>query len=173
MQRPINDDLDRLAKYLGDELRSARKAREWNRKELRDQLILGGGDLCVQTLASYELGTRNIQVRRLVQIALTVNAAPQELFHRAFDRTFGDSGRANVEVQLSALAHTHHPHLSRLRQWADARHRQTGYDPAARIRLDTLAVQTMAAFSEVDPTELIAALRSLQSVPGRATPADR
>jgi transcriptional regulator with XRE-family HTH domain len=162
MQTPTDDDLERLAHHLGDELRSARKALGWTREELRDQLIAAGGDdLCLQTLATYELGTRNIYVKRLVQIALTMNVAPQKLFDRALVRTFGDFGRTHLEVKVSALAHTRDPRLGRLRPWAEVRHRQADYDPAALVQLDPPAIQTLADLSGLGPTELMAALTDL------------
>ena len=55
-------------------IRSLRKQRGWTRKELNRRLQ---SDISLQTLATYELGTRQCSVTRLVEIcvALGVPAA--------------------------------------------------------------------------------------------------
>jgi transcriptional regulator with XRE-family HTH domain len=163
MQTPTSDDLERLALHLGDELRTARRTRGWTREQLHDRLIVGGGDdLALQTLATYELGTRSIYVKRLVQVALALDVQPQGLFHRALVRTFGDYDLPHVDVDVYALARSDDPRLRPLRAWAEVRHRQADYNPVTLVRLDSPAIQTMADLAGVHPAGLIAALRDLQ-----------
>ncbi|MET8763077.1 helix-turn-helix transcriptional regulator [Lentzea sp. NPDC004782] len=162
MQSPTNDDLKRLAQHLGDELRIARKARGWTRDKLRDRLtIASGDDLSLQTLGTYEQGTRSISVKRFVQVTFALDATPQQLFQRALIRTFGDFDDVHVDVNLHALACSGDPRLRRLRTWAEVQHRQSDHNPVALVRLDPPAIQTMADLSGLGPADLIAALKEL------------
>ena len=59
-----------VARVLGDEIRQARKACGWTRKQLQAYLPTR---ISVQTLATYELGTRQCSVARLVELCDAMN----------------------------------------------------------------------------------------------------
>jgi hypothetical protein len=52
---------------LGDEIRRHRMARGWILNRLRQELSRVGSDLSLETLATYELGTRSMIVIRLAR----------------------------------------------------------------------------------------------------------
>ncbi|HEU5110532.1 MAG TPA: helix-turn-helix transcriptional regulator, partial [Micromonosporaceae bacterium] len=69
-------DVATYQRVLGDELRLLRKRRGWTRKDLNDRLRR---DISLQTLATYELGTRQISVIRLVEICHALDELPHDL----------------------------------------------------------------------------------------------
>ncbi|EWM13370.1 hypothetical protein KUTG_03674 [Kutzneria sp. 744] len=66
-------------RVLGDELRKLRKQRGWTRKVLQGKLQT---EVSLQTLATYELGTRQCSVVRLAEICLALEALPQGIAPR-------------------------------------------------------------------------------------------
>lgn len=58
-------DTDAYQRILGEELRKLRTERGWTRKELGEKLQSG---ISLQTLATYELGTRQCSVVRLAEL---------------------------------------------------------------------------------------------------------
>src|SRR3981081_3049844 len=61
--RGVLIDAETYQRILGDELRKLRRQRGWTRKELNQHLQ---SEISLQTLATYELGTRQCSVVRLV-----------------------------------------------------------------------------------------------------------
>ncbi|MGH3950246.1 MAG: helix-turn-helix domain-containing protein, partial [Pseudonocardiaceae bacterium] len=81
-------DVETYQRVLGDELRKARKRRGWTRKELNNNLQ---SDISLQTLATYELGTRQCSVVRLAEICTAMGEQPQEVLARVHTRVFGST----------------------------------------------------------------------------------
>jgi transcriptional regulator with XRE-family HTH domain len=159
MRPPTIGQRRQLRRALGDEIRTARKKRGWTRKDLHDAMCLNDEDeLSLQTLATYELGTRRISVERLVQICAALDEDPDELLARAFARTFKADQDSHVHIDLVALARSTDPRLQRLQQWAAVRSRQS---LAPVEELDHHAVAALARVAETTPHQLVHALRSL------------
>lgn len=167
MTMPTSDQLDRLARTLGNELRTARKQRGWTRKQMRAQLAAenadGGEDdeVSLQTLATYELGTRRISVERLVELCAALEQPPDQLLLRAITGAFGADHADRVTVDLPALARTADPRLVHLRRWAAIRVRQRPAALPPVEELDEHALAALAALAGTTSNELVYALREL------------
>ena len=119
----VHIDAASYQRVLGDELRRLRKQRGWTRKDLNDRLQ---SDISLQTLATYELGTRQCSVVR------TGRAVPRA--GRAAARTAGARARPGVQpvrraarlrVDLRQVVRDTQPELRPLRRWANGRLQQT------------------------------------------------
>lgn len=160
-----SDQLEQFARELGEELRAARKARGWTRKQLRDQMVrcCDGEELSLQTIATYELGTRRIAVERVVTMCAALGIPADELVGEALRRVFKNvpGPYETVEVDLAALARTQHPLLLALRQWATV---TLGQHDRRAVVVKRLAPSALAALARVAGTtrdDLAQALRSL------------
>lgn len=168
MRTPTSGQLDRFAQVLGHELRAARKQRGWTRKQMRAHLAdsadadnAENDEVSLQTLATYELGTRRISVQRLVELCAVLGQPPDQLLLRAITGAFGADTDDRVAVDLSTLARTADPRLVPLRRWAAVRVRQrpAGLPPVEE--LDGHALSALAALAGTTSNELAHALRDL------------
>lgn len=165
MRTPTSGQLDRFAQVLGHELRAARKQRGWTRKQMRAHLAESADaendEVSLQTLATYELGTRRISVQRLVELCAVLGQPPDQLLLRAITGAFGADTDDRVEVDLSTLARTADPRLTHLRRWAAVRVRQrpAGLPPVEE--LEGHALSALAALAGTTGNELAHALRDL------------
>ena len=143
-------------RILGDELRLLRRRRGWTRKDLQRQLASG---ISVQTLATYELGSRQCSVVRLAELCLVMDELPQHLIARVHQRVVVD-GPGHVRMNLRSLATLVEPHLVPLRRWAEDRLRQPG--ASEDVQLDLAALCRMAELCDLQSAELVAFLRDLR-----------
>ncbi|MFE0022663.1 helix-turn-helix transcriptional regulator [Amycolatopsis sp. NPDC059021] len=150
-------DAEDYQRILGDELRKLRRRRGWTRKELNQHLQ---SEISLQTLATYELGTRQCSVVRLVELCVAMDELPQDLLAKVHRRVFVEEpGR--VRIDLREVVSNARPELLPLRRWAEGRLRQTGENGAAEVALDLPALETMAELCQMPTVDLIAALRNL------------
>lgn len=156
-------DSDRYQRVLGEELRKLRRRRGWTRKELNQHLQ---SDISLQTLATYELGTRQCSVVRLVELCLAMDELPQDLLARVHRRVFTDEP-GKVRLDLVRIAADRTPALLPLRRWAEDRLRQPG--PIREAQLDRAAVDRMAELCGLPADELLGLLRGL-AAPGGLDP---
>ncbi|WP_026421333.1 helix-turn-helix domain-containing protein [Actinokineospora inagensis] len=140
-------------RVLGDEIRRLRKQRGWTRKELNGRLQ---SDISLQTLATYELGTRQCSVVRFVEICVALDTLPHDLIARVHDRVFADTPLGRVRVDLRAAAEDTRPQLLPLRRWAAEL--RTDHD---EVHLDLTALDRLAELCGMDTAELIAHIREL------------
>lgn len=148
-------DSHRYQQVLGDELRKVRKRRGWTRKELNRHLER---DISVQTLATYELGTRQCSVVRLAEICLALGEKPHDLLARVHARLFAGSPE-HVEIDLLKVVGDDRPELLPLRRWARDRLRWEGTSDNPLIHLDPAAVNRMAELCQLPAGELLGHLR--------------
>jgi transcriptional regulator with XRE-family HTH domain len=154
-------------RVLGDELRRLRKQRGWTRRDLNRRLQ---SDISLQTLATYELGTRQCSVVRLVEICLALDEVPHELMARVHQRVFSDSPVGRIRVDLRKVVRDAQPELLPLRRWAKGRLAElNGTQGQADVSLDISALERMAELCGLETVELIARLRT---VAGAAEPAE-
>ncbi|WP_020657397.1 helix-turn-helix domain-containing protein [Amycolatopsis benzoatilytica] len=119
-------DAEHYQRVLGDELRKLRRGRGWTRKELNAHLQ---SEISLQTLATYELGTRQCSVVRLVELCVAMDELPQDLLAKVHSRVFTEEpGR--VRVDLRRVVEEAGPELTPLRRWAEGRLRQLGVAPS-------------------------------------------
>jgi transcriptional regulator with XRE-family HTH domain len=147
-------------RILGEELRTARRALGWTRRDLQRRLH---GEVSLQTLATYELGSRACSVLRLVELCMAMDQAPHELLERAHRRACGETARGTVTVNLASLAAAPNPdeapELAPLRRWARGR---LAAAPAPRwITLDPPALEQLGVLCHTDATSVVAKLRDL------------
>ncbi|MQA61676.1 MAG: helix-turn-helix domain-containing protein [Actinophytocola sp.] len=142
---------------LGDELRKLRKRRGLTRKELNQSLQ---SEISLQTLATYELGTRQCSVVRLAEICLAMGEQPHEVLARVDKRVFaGASGE--VQINLDKIAGSTNQELLPLRRWAEDRLQAEGPAATRDIVLNMAAVERMAELCGLSANELLARLREL------------
>ncbi|GAB3587029.1 helix-turn-helix domain-containing protein [Amycolatopsis endophytica] len=151
-------DNDLYQRVLGEELRKLRRRRGWTRKELNQHLQ---SDISLQTLATYELGTRQCSVVRLVELCLAMDELPQDLLARVHRRVFADEP-GKIRLDLSRIVADDRAELLPLRRWAEDRLRHTG---APRdVRLDRAALSWMAQLCGLDVPGLLDRLRAISGV---------
>jgi transcriptional regulator with XRE-family HTH domain len=153
-------DAETYQRILGDELRKLRRERGWTRKELNQHLQ---SEISLQTLATYELGTRQCSVVRLVELCVAMDELPQDLLAKVHRRVFVDEpGR--VRVDLRKVIADDQPELQSLRKWAAGRLAQDTGSSAYEVQFDLPALERMAELCDIPTVDLIARLRRLAGV---------
>lgn len=155
-------DADAFQRVLGEELRKLRRQRGWTRKELNERLQ---SDISLQTLATYELGTRHCSVVRLVELCTALGEPPQDLLGRVHRRVFGDDP-GQIRVNLASVVADDSPGLSPLRRWAEDRLKRSS---SPEIQLDRSALERMAELCRMSTAQLLAKLAELSPGPGETT----
>ncbi|SDG22669.1 Helix-turn-helix domain-containing protein [Lentzea fradiae] len=145
-------------RVLGDEIRSLRKQRGWTRKELNKRLQT---EISLQTLATYELGTRQCSVVRLVEICHALDVPAHEVLARVHERFFGDAPAGHLTLSLAAVAVSENPRLLPLKRWAAGRLHALAPGASPEIHLDLPALENMAQLCQLPTVELIRTLRAL------------
>lgn len=148
-------------RVLGDELRRLRKERGWTRRDLNRRLQ---SDISLQTLATYELGTRQCSVVRLVEICLALGEVPHDLLARVHQRVFSDSPVGRIRVDLRQVARDAQPELLPLRRWAKGRLAEVNGQHPTEVNLDISALERLAELCNLETVELIARLRAIAGV---------
>lgn len=159
-----NGQIDTVAyqRVLGDEIRSLRKQRGWTRKELNKRLQT---EISLQTLATYELGTRQCSVVRLVEICAALDIPAHQVLARVHERMFGDVPAGHLTLNLIAIVADDRPELTPLRRWAKGRLHQLPLGHAPSVHLDLPALDYMAQLCQLSTVELIRTLRALGGSP--------
>ncbi|WP_020666346.1 helix-turn-helix domain-containing protein [Amycolatopsis nigrescens] len=145
-----------VLRVLGDELRRARGQRGWSRRQLQARLT---AKVSVQTLATYELGTRHCSVVRLMELCQALDVSAVELLARVQARV-ADAER--VRVDLTALVRHRGTELLPLRRWAEHRLARSPAGQPAVVYLDGGAIAGMARLCDTSPEGLLNVLRALE-----------
>lgn len=148
-------------RVLGDELRRLRKQRGWTRRDLNRRLQ---SDISLQTLATYELGTRQCSVVRLVEICIALDEVPHELLGRVHQRVFSDGPVGRIRLDLRRIVRDGQPELGPLRRWAEGKLAESAGHPPD-VSLDIAALERMAELCGVETLDLIGRLRQFTSTP--------
>ncbi|MPZ85469.1 MAG: helix-turn-helix domain-containing protein [Actinophytocola sp.] len=152
MTTAVDHRAEMIQRVLGDELRNERKGLGWTRRDLAAAL---GQDISLQTLATYELGTRQCGVVRLWELTEALKTSLPELWSRVMDR-IGDEGQVSgLTIDLQAAAKTTLAKLGPLARWAKTclRTLPDGQQPV--VRLDRAALESMAELCGTDTTDLV------------------
>jgi transcriptional regulator with XRE-family HTH domain len=152
----MTDQLDAFARVLGGLLRSHRRARGLSRHEVVSKM---DNEVSVQTLASWELGTRNLGVSRLVEVSHALDVRPGTLVGRAHDLVFGTVDVPLAILNLADLADTEVPELQPLRPWADLRARELPPGCTPELPLTRASLNNLATLCRTTPFQLIRLLR--------------
>lgn len=151
-------DVTTYQRVLGDEIRRLRKQRGWTRKELNGRLQ---SDISLQTLATYELGTRQCSVVRFVEICIALDELPHELLSRVHERVFTDTPVGRIRIDLRQVVRDRQPELLPLRRWAAGRLAGESGPHGSDVHLDIAALERMAELCGIDTVDLIANLRKI------------
>jgi transcriptional regulator with XRE-family HTH domain len=149
-------DTDAYQRVLGEELRKLRTKLGWTRKELGERLQSG---ISLQTLATYELGTRQCSVVRLAELCMAMGELPQNLLARVHDRLFAHEAD-QMRVDLADVIADEQPELLPLRRWARGRLASGG---STDVRFDRATLEQLAALCDLRVEELITRLRKLSA----------
>ncbi|ATY17264.1 XRE family transcriptional regulator (plasmid) [Amycolatopsis sp. AA4] len=147
-------DAEHYQRVLGDELRKLRRGRGWTRKELNAQLQR---DISLQTLATYELGTRQCSVMRLVELCVAMDELPHDLLAKVHTRVLTEQRAVRIDV-AALLSAPHDSSLAPLTRWA----RATG---RAEVELQPENVEKLARLCEISAAELLRRLRRYTTRP--------
>lgn len=145
-------------RVLGDEIRRLRKLRGWTRKELNERLQ---SDISLQTLATYELGTRQCSVTRFVEICLALDEQPHALLARVHERVFAETPVGRIRIDLRKVVRDRQPELLPLRRWASGRLAAEPGPHGSEVHLDIAALERMAELCGLETVDLINRLRTL------------
>ncbi len=155
--RPVHLDSEHYQRVLGNELRMLRKSRGWTRKQLNARLQ---STISLQTLATYEHGTRQCSVVRFAEICLALGEKPHDVLARV-DRRLFTSAAEEIRIDLAKIAESAEPTLAPLRRWAADRLRESDPASGSEITLTTAAVERMAELCGTTSVELLNHLREL------------
>lgn len=139
-----------ITRALGTELRRARNRVGWTRDELARQMPSG---LHPRTLATYEDGSRQCTVLRLVEICLALGIAAPDVLGLALQRAEVDLDAIRLQVDLHAIMRDERKELERLRQWAQKRLENDPNAPDV-VRLESAAIREMAVLLDYTPSDL-------------------
>lgn len=159
-------DVATYQRVLGDEIRRLRKQRGWTRKDLNERLQ---SDISLQTLATYEPGTRQVSVGRFVEICLALDELPHELLARVHERVFTDTPVGRIRLDLRKIVRDRAPELLPLRRWAAGRLAGDTGSQGGEVHLDIAALETMAQLCGLETIDLIARLRRIAGAPATST----
>ena len=115
---------------LGDELRAVRKRRKWTRRDVQRRLPF---ELSLQTIATWELGTRHIPAERLYLLCNVLGERVEDILPRV-RKHIESTPSADLCLDIEAAARTTRDQLGPIRAWARCKLREypTGTDREAR-----------------------------------------
>lgn len=134
---------------LGDELRAARKRKGWTRRDLVRHLQV---DLSLQTIATWELGTRHITAERLYYVCTALGELVEDLLARVRMR-IEEPDNLELGLDLAAAALTTRARLGPVRAWAQCRLREHLVGEPV-VRLDVPALDRLAEVCELSTLDL-------------------
>lgn len=153
---PCENPIAAYPVVLGDELRRARKALGWTRKDLQAHL---DSEISLPALAAYELGTRTLSVIKLVELSLALRTSAPDLLARVHAR-LAPPPTDTIDVDLRALARQQRPELEPVRGWAARQVRDLPTDRTSVVALHPAAIEYLAQLCHLPPNELVTALVS-------------
>lgn len=152
----VHLDAEEYQRVLGEELRKLRRRRGWTRKELGERLQT---EISLQTLATYELGTRQCSVVRLVELCIALGEPPHELLAKVHRRMFAEQP-GKVRIDLAATIADNAPELLPLRRWAQRQPAESD-EAGGYAQLDRAAIDWLAKLCGLDIDVLLTHLQRL------------
>lgn len=160
-------DVEQFKKNLGAELKNIRRnERRLSRAEVCERMaqITGNEDFSVQTLGTYEQGTRNFTVARLLEVCAALDVRADKLFASVYERTFPDQVTQNfdlITVNLSLITESEDARLQPLRPWAQEALHHSG---RSQLVLDRTGLRAFTHQTGLTQDELLALLRGIDAV---------
>lgn len=140
-------------RVLGDELRAERKQRKWTRRQLLNRI---DADISIQSLASWENGTRRCMAVQIWQLCEALEITTDELFRRV--RVRMARGKDGLTIDLRSAATAHSPRLKPLAAFARIYVRERPEVSRPTMVLKTAALDRMAELCDLSTEDLIARL---------------
>jgi transcriptional regulator with XRE-family HTH domain len=137
-----------IARALGEELRRAREALGWSRRQLSGMLPSGIGD---RTLLSYEHGTRHLTVLRLVEICRALGVPASTLISNALQRSRIHLENLVLRIDLQAMLRDGSDKFRPMAQWA---RNKLNESPDGITELAPIGLRELAAFAGYTDREL-------------------
>ncbi len=141
---------------LGGELRKARIRRGWTRKQLLLRLPFAAS---LQTIATWELATRHINVGRFLELTDTLGVNMLDVLTPALAKITEESESA-MSVDLVLIARTDIDQLGPLSRWARERLAADPYRRPNVVTIRPTALTWLAVLCEVDTDELTRLLQT-------------
>lgn len=129
-----------IARAVGVELRQAREAHGWSRTQFTARLPSGIGE---RTLLSYEHGTRQLTLSRLLELCQALEVSAPALMNRALQVARIHVQNLVLQVDLRALLSDETAEFRPLFQWARNKLTQ---NPAGVVDIAPAGVQELADF---------------------------
>lgn len=143
--------MDEFNIVLGDELRALRRKRGLTRRQLKDRLPYR--DVSLQTLATYELGTRQVSAIRVYQICEALDERVDDLYARVRLRLQLSHPPTELALDLAATVDAQDLNLPPAQAWAQAK--LSAQPTERRVQLTMPALQNLATLCAVSADELI------------------
>lgn len=141
MTVPPDDVTDRvISRAVGEELRRAREEKGWSRGHLVAKLPSGIGD---RTLLSYEHGTRQLTVIRLIELCRALGVAAPSLLNQALQRARIHLQNLVLQIDLRQLLNDNSDKFRPMFQWA--RNKLTE-NPDGLVELAPSSIRELATF---------------------------
>jgi transcriptional regulator with XRE-family HTH domain len=156
----MSDIVSTYARTVGDVIRSHRKANGWTRKQLRAELP-DTADISLQTLATYELGTRHIHVDRLDEVARALGTRAHVILAEVDRRVYPAAGDKLV-VDLAMLAKSTRCEILPAARWAAASLAALGSLAEPVVGLTPDALDVLANVCGLAMLDLFVMLRDFQ-----------
>jgi transcriptional regulator with XRE-family HTH domain len=129
-----------ISQAIGCELRRTREQYGWSRAQFVALLPSGIGE---RTLLSYERGTRELSVMRLLELCTSLNAEPTTVLRYALQRAGALLDNLALHVDLRALLNDRNPNFYSMHQWA---RNKLSRNPDGTTELSAIAVVELADF---------------------------
>lgn len=147
--------ISKYTRTLGEVLREHRKAKGWTRKELQPRLP--DFSISLQTLATYELGTRHCSVERLDELARTLGTKANVILAEVDRRMYGTEGK--LVVNLAELAASTRDDIAPAAKWAAIQVAELDGTAKPVAALSADALDRLANICQLDVGELLRLLR--------------
>lgn len=146
---PDRDLTDKvMARAVGEELRLARQERGWSRGQLVARLPSGIGE---RTLLSYEHGTRQLTVARMLEICRALGMSAAEVLAYALQRARSHMSNLALYIDLRALLNDDTVAFRSMHQWA--RNKLNRHTEGV-IQVPPAAIKELADFIGCPPGQL-------------------
>lgn len=144
---------------LGEELRDLRKSRGCSREDLGQRLEIPASP---QTIATYELGTRQCGVVRLVELCRALDGHAHELMLRAYERTVVDAHSGPFRLDLADVLAANQLASTPLGKWARSVVGEEFHGRSCQVGLSRPALDLLAELCGISRSDLLRMLRALR-----------
>jgi transcriptional regulator with XRE-family HTH domain len=150
-----------IARAIGEELRYTREVRDLSRRQLVQKLPSAIGD---RTLLSYEHGTRNLTVVRLIELCRPLRVAAPTLLTYSLQRAQIYLCQLTLRVDLRRMLNDTDERFRSMSQWA---RNKLNKNPGGIVEVAPAAVQELAEFIGCTHRELARHMTRFTPEPGQ------